>query len=82
MRNVYEVLREKEEAIQRIGREIRALRLTASLLTDNPDAGLVPATAPEIDTTDDGKVGTTKRISARLKRLLATPVLQADRFAS
>jgi hypothetical protein len=35
MRNVYEVLQEKENAIQRVAREIKILRLAAPLLTED-----------------------------------------------
>jgi hypothetical protein len=53
MRNVYEVLREKESALQRVAREIEILRLAAPLLTydvpadgsadDAPTENLPPA---------------------------------------
>ncbi len=49
MRNVYEVLREKESAVQRVAREIEILRLAAPLLTcdapadDAPTENLPPA---------------------------------------
>jgi len=83
MRDVYEVLREKEEAIQRVDREIEVLRLVASLLNEDTDNGSI-AVNPARDGTEatqDAKVGTAKRISACLKRL-AMPLLDAGRFAS
>lgn len=47
MRDVYEVLREKERAIQRIEREIKVLRMAAPLLTDDTDVRPVAETTPE-----------------------------------
>ncbi|MBZ5655529.1 MAG: hypothetical protein LAO56_09655 [Acidobacteriia bacterium] len=83
MRDVYEVLREKEKAIQRVDQEIRLLRLAASLLNDGTDSGLITDDPRRDGTeaTEDAKVGTAKRISARLRRL-ATPLLEASRSAS
>ena len=46
MRDVYEVLREKEKAVARVDREIRLLRLAVPLLTDATDIGPIPAAAP------------------------------------
>ena len=46
MRDVYEVLQEKENALERVDREIEALRLVAPLLTDDTDTLPVLATAP------------------------------------
>ena len=104
MRDVYEVLREKEKAVARVDREIRALRLAVPLLTDATDVALIPAATPGdhgtaeaqrarlsevlhvahtvrddtgcsgIEPTGGVKLGTTTKISARLKRL-ATPLL-------
>lgn len=42
MRNVYEVLREKESAVQRVAREIEILRLAAPLLTCDEPADNAP----------------------------------------
>lgn len=47
MRDVYEVLREKERAIERVSREIRLLRLAAPLLTEDTDIGHAMASNPE-----------------------------------
>lgn len=46
MRDVYEVLREKEKAVERVDREIRVLRLAVPLLTDGTDIGPIPAATP------------------------------------
>ena len=111
MRDVYEVLREKEKAVERVDREIQVLRLAVPLLIDGTDIGLIPAAAPgaqetadaqkvrpskalraastatddadrtRTDVIDDVKLGTAKKISARLKRL-ATPLLNAGGLAS
>jgi hypothetical protein len=40
MRNVYEVLQEKESAVQRVAHEIEMLRLVAPLLADDASTGL------------------------------------------
>jgi hypothetical protein len=42
MRNVYEVLREKESAVRRVAREIEILRLAAPLLTGDAPADSAP----------------------------------------
>lgn len=47
MRDVYEVLREKERAIQRIEREIKVLRMAAPLLTDDTDVRPVAEAMPD-----------------------------------
>jgi len=46
MRNVYEVLREKEKAVARVDQEIRILRLAVPLLTDGTDIGPIPVATP------------------------------------
>ena len=46
MRDVYEVLREKEKAVARVDQEIRVLRLAVPLLTDGTDIGPIPAATP------------------------------------
>jgi len=55
MRDVYEVLREKEEAVERVDREIQVLRLAVPLLTDGTDIGLLPAAAPGVQGTADAQ---------------------------
>jgi len=54
MKNVYEVLRQKELDLSRLQREVEALRLTAPLLSEELDAGnggqtalLGPPAAPQ-----------------------------------
>lgn len=47
MRDLYEVLREKEKAVARVGREIRILRLAVALLTDGTDMGPMRAATPD-----------------------------------
>ena len=101
MRDVYEVLREKEKAVARVDQEIRALRLAIPLLTDGTDIGPIPAATPGDHGTAEAqrarsnkvvyvahtvtdnagcggteaaggvKLGTTTKVSARLKRLVA-----------
>ena len=46
MRNVYEVLREKENAIERVRREVEALRSAASLLANQKHARSNISTRP------------------------------------
>jgi hypothetical protein len=46
VRDIYEVLREKEDAIERIRREVRALRSVTSLLDDKIDARLNVSAPP------------------------------------
>ena len=38
MKNLYDVLRSKEQEILRVSKEVEALRLTARLLADDPAA--------------------------------------------
>jgi len=40
MRNVYEVLRQKELELARLEKEVEALRVAAPLLSDDKDAGV------------------------------------------
>ena len=63
MRDVYEVLREKEKAVERVVREIRVLRLAVSLLTDGTDIGPIPAATP-------GDHRTAEAQTARLSKVL------------
>ena len=63
MRDVYEVLREKEKAVARVDREIRLLRLAVPLLTDGTDIGPIPAATP-------GDHRTAEAQSARLSKVL------------
>ncbi len=95
MRDVYEVLREREQALERVLREVQVLRLAARLLGDESDAEMPPVApskgerpvevsgaAPPGETEIGAAVRSgAKKMSARLKRL-ATPLLQAGRVAS
>ena len=54
MRNVYEVLREKELEIQRLLREVAALRLAAPLLQETQDAPVPRKSVQRVDTTATG----------------------------
>jgi hypothetical protein len=40
MKNVYEVLRQKELEVSRLGKEVEALRVAAPLLADDGEAGI------------------------------------------
>jgi hypothetical protein len=42
MKNVYEVLRQKELEVSRVEKEVEALRVAAPLLADHDDATLTP----------------------------------------
>jgi hypothetical protein len=46
LRNIFEVLQEKQNAIARLNREIAALRLAAALLTDDSDTESLYANPP------------------------------------
>lgn len=41
MKNVYEVLRQKELELTRLEKEVEALRVAAPLLSDDKDAGMM-----------------------------------------
>ena len=43
MRNIYDVIRQKESQIQQLERELEALRLAARLLTDDTKVDVEPA---------------------------------------
>jgi hypothetical protein len=45
MRNIYEVIRQKEAEIQQLQKDLEALRLAARLLTDEVKADVEPAKA-------------------------------------
>ena len=44
MKNVYEVLRQKELELARLEKEVEALRVAAPLLSDDKDSGVEAAT--------------------------------------
>jgi len=50
MRDVYEVLRKKERAVERLHREITALRVVAALLADDADLGPAFRVEPSVRT--------------------------------
>lgn len=51
MKNVYEVLRQKELELARLEKEVEALRVAAPLLSDDKDAGSdVPSAKPTLTT--------------------------------
>lgn len=56
MKNVYEVLRQKELELARLEKEVEALRVAAPLLSDDKEAALeVPVTKPSIATPPTGQ---------------------------
>jgi hypothetical protein len=48
MKNVYEVLRQKELEMARLEKEVEALRIAAPLLSDDKDAGSEPVAKPTL----------------------------------
>lgn len=69
MRNVYAVLREKEEAIERLRHEIEALRAAIPLLANQIEAKSVtsvPAVGPEVTTETACREGNVLPASAPL----------------
>ena len=65
MKNIYEVLRQKENEIQQLQKDIEALRVAARLLADDNDADTVRAVA---------STGTTPRVSAAAVATAVKPV--------
>ncbi len=65
MKNVYEVLREKELEVSRLQGEVEALRVAAPLLTDAeaPDADLKTATAVAQPLTEDAQADDTLQLA-------------------
>jgi hypothetical protein len=52
MRNVYEVLRQKELELTRLEKEVEALRVAAPLLSEDKDSGMdVAGSKPSLATT-------------------------------
>jgi hypothetical protein len=65
MRDIYELLRKKEIAIERLAREVEALRLVAPLLTDDIDAvQVLPAASRRHETAKARKEGTKTGLGA------------------
>jgi hypothetical protein len=50
MKNVYEVLRQKELELSRLEKEVEALRVAAPLLSDDKEAGDTPTAKPTLTT--------------------------------
>lgn len=73
MRDVYEVLREKERGLERVRREVEALRLTAQLVNESEDLPADQTILGSIDT-QDTEVDGEMTVSMRLRRM-AAPLL-------
>jgi hypothetical protein len=76
VRDVYEVLMEKESDLQRVCREVEALRLAVRLLIESEEPPADAAFQWSDIETDDTEPGRTVRVSMRLKRM-AAPLLAA-----
>lgn len=76
MRNVYEVLMEKESELQRVRQEVEALRLAVQLLIESEESPADSAFQWSDIETQDSEPGRTVRVSMRLKRM-AAPLLAA-----
>jgi hypothetical protein len=48
MKNVYEVLRQKELELAKLEKEVEALRVAAPLLSDDKDSGEISTTKPTL----------------------------------
>jgi hypothetical protein len=66
VRDVYEVLREKEDAIERVRREVKALRLVIPLLADAKTSIQQPAVSTEARTEPVSQLGEALRTVAPL----------------
>lgn len=73
MRDVYEVLREKERGLERVRREVEALRLTAQLVNESEDLPANTTILGSIET-QDTEVDGEMTVSMRLRRM-AAPLL-------
>ncbi len=51
MKNVYEVLRQKELELTRLEKEVEALRIAAPLLSDEKELGAEATTKPQVAST-------------------------------
>ena len=79
MRDVYEVLREKQAAVERLHREVVTLRLVAPLLADDADVGPALRVEPSVRTV----AGARRVRSQEPLRTAETPVAnESDRRAS
>jgi hypothetical protein len=74
VRDVYEVLREKEKRLLKVRREVEALRLTAQLVAEQEESPVdIASSGDDLDTTDAEGAGAGK-VSMRLRRI-AAPLL-------
>lgn len=73
VRDVYEVLREKERGLERVRREVEALRLTAQLVNESEDLPANTTILGSIET-QDTEVDGEMTVSMRLRRM-AAPLL-------
>jgi hypothetical protein len=73
LRDVYEVLREKERGLERVRREVEALRLTAQLVNESEDLPADTTILGSIET-QDTEVDGEMTVSMRLRRM-AAPLL-------
>jgi hypothetical protein len=74
VRDVYEVLREKERGLERVRREVEALRLTAQLVNESEDLPTDMTIVGSDIETQDTEVDGAKTVSTRLRRM-AAPLL-------
>jgi len=75
MKNVYEVLRQKELELARLEKEVEALRVAAPLLSDEKEAAADTATRPALAT------GTTTQQPIRIPQPAANANPQPARAA-
>jgi hypothetical protein len=73
VRDVYEVLREKENGLQQVRREVEALRLTVRLVGESEDSPANIELGGDVET-HRAEVGGAITISMRLRRM-AAPLL-------
>lgn len=74
MRDVYEVLKEKEKWLLQVRREVEALRLTAQLVAEQEESPVdIAASGDDLHAIDAEGTGTQK-VSMRLRRI-AAPLL-------
>ena len=74
VRDVYEVLREKERGLERVRREVEALRLTAQLVNESEDFPADTTILGSDIETQDTEVDGEMTVSMRLRRM-AAPLL-------
>lgn len=73
MRDVYEVLREKENSLEQVRREVEALRLAVQLINESEGSPAnIAVRGDDLETRDDEVSATT--VSMRLRRI-AGPLL-------